>query len=170
MTTVDEGAPSGNGGKRERDSSRKKQTAEKPHWVAYVEACCAVLLVLITGTYTYYAAGQLHQMKRSTDAATRAAKAAEDQGKLAYVEERAWVGVVTAALKYKRPPRKGEHMPPLTELLAVMVKITNTGRTPAVNLRIGAKGAIVPNGEGIAPRIIKYDYSLMGNLTPNADT
>jgi hypothetical protein len=108
--------------------------------------------------------------KTASDAATRAAKAAEDQGKLAYLEERAWVGPVNPAMKYRRPPRKGEGIPPLTELLSVMVKFTNTGRTPAVNLRIGAKGVIVPDGNAIGPKVTKYDYSVMGNLTPNGVT
>ncbi|MGB9236471.1 MAG: hypothetical protein WCC04_18840 [Terriglobales bacterium] len=34
-----------------------------------MEGCCAILLVIITGTYTYYAAGQLHKMKRAVAAA-----------------------------------------------------------------------------------------------------
>src|ERR1700676_4800696 len=49
---------------------------KKKNWPQYVEAMCAMLLVIITGTYTYYAAGQLHKMKRSTEATEKAANAA----------------------------------------------------------------------------------------------
>jgi hypothetical protein len=49
---------------------------QKTNWPQRIEAVCAVMLVIITGTYTYYAAGQLHKMKRSTDAAEKAANAA----------------------------------------------------------------------------------------------
>jgi len=42
---------------------------KKTNWPQRIEAVCAVLLVLITGTYTYYSAGQLHKMRRATKAA-----------------------------------------------------------------------------------------------------
>jgi hypothetical protein len=50
---------------------------EEANWPQRTEAVCAVLLVVITGFYTYYAAGQLHKMKRSTDAAEKAANVAD---------------------------------------------------------------------------------------------
>jgi len=126
--------------------------------------------ILLLAVYTLYTIKMYRANKKAADAATRAATAAEEQGKLAYVEERAWVGAGRPSLMYKRSPQKGETVPPLSELLAVRVKVTNTGRTPAINLRIGATGAIVPQGQGIvATNSHQYDYSLMGNLPPNGD-
>jgi hypothetical protein len=47
---------------------------DKTNWPQRIEAVCAVLLVVITGAYTYYAAGQLHKMKRAVEAAEGANK------------------------------------------------------------------------------------------------
>jgi hypothetical protein len=59
------------------DPASSHQTKkEEPNWPQRIEAVCAVLLVVITGFYTYYAARQLHKMKRSTEAAEKAANAA----------------------------------------------------------------------------------------------
>lgn len=76
MTTEGDGTPNGERDGGENDGTQVKKSAEKPHFTSYIEAGCAILLVLITGTYTYYAAGQLHKMKRSTDATEKAANAA----------------------------------------------------------------------------------------------
>lgn len=137
MATVDERTPSGNGGNGESNNSYKKQTAEKPHWVAYVEACCAVLLVLITGTYTYYAAGQLHKMKRSTDAAERAAIAAKSAADTATqsmrLEQRAWVGPAEVApAAYDENGHKVYIK--VGEKPRFSFMLSNSGKTPALNL------------------------------------
>jgi hypothetical protein len=58
-------------------AGQRNATKEKENWPQRIEAVCAVLLVVITGFYTYYAAGQLHKMKRSTDAAEKAATVAD---------------------------------------------------------------------------------------------
>jgi hypothetical protein len=54
----------------------KERGASTPHWVAFVEAGCAIMLVIITGAYTYYGAGQLHKLKRAVEAAESANKIA----------------------------------------------------------------------------------------------
>jgi hypothetical protein len=56
---------------------------EKKNWPQRVEAVCAVLLVIITGFYTYYAAGQLHKMRRATKAAEDSANAAKSAANIA---------------------------------------------------------------------------------------
>ena len=78
MTTESKGKPNSN-------------RPEDPHWITYVEGACAVLLVFITGFYTYYAAGQLHKMKRATEAAEGANKIAYS----ALVESnRSWIEIL----------------------------------------------------------------------------
>lgn len=58
------------GGDGEDGSSQIRGTEDEvPHWTRYVEAFCTLALVLITGTYTYYAA---RQARAATDAATAA--------------------------------------------------------------------------------------------------
>lgn len=72
-----------------KDAASNGHAKEKQeNWPQGVEAVCAVLLVVITGFYTYYAAGQLHKMKRSTDAAEKAANTAE---KAVHLSERAYI-------------------------------------------------------------------------------
>jgi hypothetical protein len=97
MSAVSEGTSNGKGSDNESGGGQKQNPTEQPHWIAYVEGCCDVLLVLITGTYTYYAAGQLHKMKRATEAATSAAQTASDTLKFTRDsfkdDQRAWLGV-----------------------------------------------------------------------------
>jgi hypothetical protein len=103
MTTESEGTPNGNGNNSKGNGTQKKQTTETPHWIAYLEGFCAVMLVLITGTYTYYAAGQLHKMKRSTDAAERAALAAKAAADIAHdtlvLSNRPWIRITHRIVK-----------------------------------------------------------------------
>jgi hypothetical protein len=51
-----------------------KTTEKPPHWTAYIEATCAVPLVLITATYTHYA----HEQASAAITAANAAKTASD--------------------------------------------------------------------------------------------
>lgn len=59
-----------------------KNTQKPTHWTAYIEAASAVLLVLITGTYTYYSAKQTCAAINAANAATSAAQTASDSLKL----------------------------------------------------------------------------------------
>jgi hypothetical protein len=90
MTTLGEGASDNDTHRNKHGSRQEEKSAEQPHWIAYVEGFCAVLLVCITGTYTYYSAGQLHKMRRSTDAAEKAANVADQTLKLS---NRPWIQI-----------------------------------------------------------------------------
>jgi type II secretory pathway pseudopilin PulG len=70
----------GEGGNRQGSGNHVTQDQDKPlHWTRYVEVACAILLVLITGTYTYYSSQQAtaaitaaNAAKSSSDTATAA--------------------------------------------------------------------------------------------------
>ncbi len=59
-----------------------KNEDDPPHWTRYVEAACAILLVLITSAYTYYAAKQTKATQDAANAATSAATTASDSLKI----------------------------------------------------------------------------------------
>ena len=47
----------------------------------------------------------------------------------------------------------------------VRVRFGNTGRTPAINIRVATIGFIVPKGDGVGfPHFRDSDYSLGGNI------
>ena len=100
---------------------------KKPNRLQQIEAACAVLLVIITGTYTYYAAGQLHKMRRATVAAENAAIAAKSAADTAiqtmHIGDRAWVNVSTG----QAPMTDGSP-------LVIPVTIVNNGKTTAFNV------------------------------------
>ena len=107
---------------------------KKKNWPQRIEAVCAVLLVIITGFYTYYAAGQLHKMRRATKAAEDSAQAAKNAADTASKtlqftqdsfrdEQRAWVGV---------PDLKIVSIPSPT---SIDVSFHNSGKTPGLHLR-----------------------------------
>jgi hypothetical protein len=148
MTTIGEGAPNDDSRSGETDSPRKKQTTEQPHWIAYVEGACAILLVLITATYTYYAARQLHKLKRSTDAAVKAAEAAKSAADTAHDQmgimkdtlalERPWLGpngVITKSVGPEQPPSGQPIDWRKNTLVGMAAKIQNGGRNPGTNVR-----------------------------------
>ena len=69
-----EGHEDSEGGDGKRHYSHVGENTKKPkHWTAYVEAACAVLLVVITGTYTYYASQQTRASITAANAASQAA-------------------------------------------------------------------------------------------------
>ncbi len=58
----------GEGNHREdRGDNVANREGDPLHWTRYLEVGCAVLLVLITGKYTYYAGHQLTEMRRTND-------------------------------------------------------------------------------------------------------
>lgn len=101
---------------------------KETNWPQRIEAACAVLLVIITGTYTYYAAGQLHKMKRSTDAAqsaaTTAAQTLINQQKSFEIDQRPYL--VGQAPVFSGPGFVSD------QPLYVNVTVKDVGRTPAV--------------------------------------
>jgi hypothetical protein len=70
-----EGNENGKGGDGEQGRHQiAKDKDGPPHWTRYMEAACAVILVLITGTYTYFA----RQQAGAAITAAGAAKSAAD--------------------------------------------------------------------------------------------
>jgi hypothetical protein len=67
-----------------------QQRSSKPHLTTWIEAFCAVALVLITGTYTFYAARQANVGKKAAEAAKTAADTARET---LVRSQRPWVGV-----------------------------------------------------------------------------
>lgn len=63
---------------------------KQANWPQRIEALCAVMLVIITGFYTYFAAGQLHKMRRATQAAEGANKIAHDA---LVLSQRPWIKI-----------------------------------------------------------------------------
>jgi hypothetical protein len=133
---------------------------KKANWPQRIEAVCAILLVLITGTYTYYTRGQLRltreALRQSKSANANAIKAqqqiaqdslAKSQDNFAKTsqtaeetfrdEQRAWVGalgVTNVIIKEGAPPVFG-------------VVVTNSGKTPALHVRFLTTGGSRMRGE-----------------------
>ena len=103
-------------------AANKRSQAKNRMWLLIL-AACAVLLVLITGTYTYYAAGQLHKMKRSTEAAEGANRIAEQALE---ITNRAYLSIT---VKTVDSPEF------LTELSpTIWFSMSNVGHTPAFKI------------------------------------
>lgn len=137
------------------DSAGSEHCAKrKKEWPQRIEAVCAVLLVIITGFYTYYAAGQLHKMRRATkaaeDSANAAKRAADTANQSMQLDQRAWVGPVEAALPpYDDGGRKvyikiGEK-PKFSFVLA------NSGKTPALKLTFKITNHVYRSTEPFVP-------------------
>jgi len=118
------------------NQSHKKET----RWPQRIEAVCAVLLVIITGLYTYYAAGQLHKLKRSTEATEKAAKAAEGANVIAHdslvASQRPWIGMLDPSKEnigikvIPNPMRPDEpHLERFIDNISYVLK--NFGNSPA---------------------------------------
>jgi hypothetical protein len=136
MTTESDHAPARHGENSAQNRHGKEQGAAPPHWVAFVEGGCAVMLVLITGTYTYYTAGQLHKLKRATEAAEGANKIAAT----ALVEtNRSWIEM--------KPPKEWltasfKDAPTILKKLTkleFMTQVVNIGKYPVKELDIRGK-------------------------------
>jgi hypothetical protein len=95
-----------------------------------------VLLVIITGFYTYYAAGQLHNMKRATGAPERSATAAKsaadtadaplkNQQKSFEIDQRPYMVVEGA-------PRFSGNGLMAQKGITVNIAFRDVGRTPAM--------------------------------------
>lgn len=128
-----------------------KYTEKPEHWTRYAEAGCAILLVLITGTYTHYAGQQSEASIRSANAARTAACVAsrtldvtvrsnqvqEAANRLAAqttldnirLEQRAWVEIDDPKLSLN------QSFPGLTMFLYSFY-LKNVGKTSAQNIRL----------------------------------
>ena len=114
-----------------------------PSWLTIIVAgvgaivSFATFLAICLQAWVYM--GQLKEMEKSTHAATKAAKAAEDSVELARAsieaantasqfDQRAWVTV--ALVRFDRPLSVGEKV-------SVQLTVHNSGRTPAVARMVG---------------------------------
>jgi len=129
-----------------KPTGEKQQTANEsrilknPQWW---QAWAAVVLVPV-GIYALWVyRGQLDEMRKSTQAATDAAKVAKDSitfaKETAHLDQRAWLTIRSATMK--TPLAVGQR--PVIE-----VRVENTGRTPALNTE--SAGAIL-SYESIRP-------------------
>jgi hypothetical protein len=113
----------------QRDGPRIANDENKPpHWTRHVEAVCAIILVLITGTYTYYAS-------RQACAAVTAANAAKSAADTAY-----------ASLKLTRDAFNASQ----AAVLQPNVSIRDVGKGPFIQIDIVNRGSIAAtrvNGE-----------------------
>jgi hypothetical protein len=111
-------------------------------------------------------------------AAGVAAEATNMNARLAQLSERAWVGITGLELVSNHPPMPGESLPAVDEMMTIRVRFSNTGRTPALNIRVASTGFIAPvardtNGYPFGPvfgfpRFTKSDYSIVGNIPPGS--
>jgi hypothetical protein len=127
-----------------------KHAENQPHWTSYVEAFCAILLVLITAFYTYYAG---HQAQSAIDATRIATKSM-------LIDQRAWIGLDHIDI-VDAPIQAGKN-------LRINVTFKNTGKTPSFAL------TTIPISEGVeAGQKPHFDYSgvkpiFYGLVQPNA--
>jgi hypothetical protein len=154
-------------------TSSNRGDQKQTNWPQRIEAVCALLLVIITGTYTYYAAGQLHKMKRSTDAAERAAVAADNSAQTAdktlRMAYRPWVNAESAELAdpLVNPPPPRFH---------VKLKFTfkNTGTSVSTdgvaiaNLVSEESNATVNQSEKICGQLDQSKIPVDKNMRPRA--
>jgi hypothetical protein len=133
---------------------------KKTNWPQRIEAVCAVLLVIITGTYTYYAAGQLHKMKRSTEATERAAEAAKNAVELArrtaHIDQRAYLSIKITSV----PAKEGK-------ALRTVGIVSNHGKTYALNVTACKVGQDVMNNPPVNP--VKEPPSFYDCSKPKAE-
>jgi hypothetical protein len=143
------------------DSTRADYCQQKKtDWPQYVEAACAILLVIITGTYTYYAAGQLHKLRRAVVAAEGANRIAGDNLAFAHRQFR------MDERPYLSPDPRGIFLTPEktwvlfdnTHRFGVCVTFYNRGKSPAIEVmtsdtqyKIGPKAQVVDEVNNYRP-------------------
>ncbi|MHB8771307.1 MAG: hypothetical protein ACYC7J_09940 [Syntrophales bacterium] len=86
---------------------------------AWIQALSAVLIVFVTGYYTYYAGQQVKEMKNAIK-----------------ITERAWMGIVSIT-----------GIPVIGQKLTVDITFKNVGKSPAHNVTIFTKGEDVIKGK-----------------------
>ena len=73
-----------------------------------------------------------------------AKRSSADSTRLTQLEERAWFGPSKTELKFRHQPKPGEQVPFRGEFLEARIQFINTGRTPALNVRIATNGFVAP--------------------------
>lgn len=111
------------GGNRENEANI---TEKEPNWTAWIQAVCAIFLVIITGFYTYYAYQQAGANLTAAIAAASAAKTAAQTLEM----DRPYVSVDVV------PISDLEFTPEGHGYLRLGSTVVNYGRNPALNAKI----------------------------------
>jgi hypothetical protein len=134
--TVEEVAANGSASQKPRDKNRNDREGIPQKWEIGIAAFLAVVNALALIIYAF----QLVEMRKSTDAATRAAQSAEEATKAAKastrLDQRAWV----SAMEVVGTPTIGSP-------LEIQVNIQNFGKTFAYELK--TVGAVYEQKRGI---------------------
>jgi hypothetical protein len=114
-----------------------------------------VLALVGLGTYTYFTIRMYSANKQSADAATSAAKTAEQTMRL---DQRAWIAVT--AINSKQPPQ-------INQKFAYSVHFIDTGKTPASNVVVYPGDELIDKGQ-------KPNFSIstpvrLGVLSPGSE-
>ena len=147
------------------NNQRKKK---EKNWPQRVEAVCAVLLILITGTYTWYTRGQLrltreairqsradnanaliaqqgiaqNALTASQENFMKSLKSSDNQSRL---DQRAWVGHIDSSVSEVK-----EEAP-----ITFKITLSNSGKTPALRVRTEISSAHGPATANFIPRYTK---------------
>jgi hypothetical protein len=138
-----EGNEDGKGGNDENGGKKVVEHKQPKHWVEYVEGLCAIALVAITGTYTYYARQQADSAIKSAKAATVAADAAKSAAETAANsltqsqanfrnEERAWIELDEPKASLAPPA----DTPAGSVLYRFPMYLRNVGQTSAFDIKV----------------------------------
>jgi len=171
-----------------------KPTDKPPHPAVYVEAACAILLVLITGTYTYYASQQAGAAITAANAAKSAASAAVsticEMQRSNLIQERVSESnrisgersakesldstINNANLDQRAWVSVGSPVvtAKATEPFAAKFFVINVGKTPAVNVKANLGTAELPKDRPLKITDITYidKPSDLGSMFPGAVT
>jgi hypothetical protein len=120
-----------------------KCTEKPPHWTAYAEAACAVALVLITATYTYFAKLQAGAAITAANAAASAANTANTSIQL---DQRAWIGPIQVVDPKFAVDGKPSYVTAGQKTM-FGVYIINSGKSPGLKVKIKDRLKAVDTGE-----------------------
>ena len=102
---------------------------DKPkNWPQRIEACCAVLLVLITGFYTYYARQQAKSSNEAAVDATESLKTIKDQFR---IDQRPYISILD--LSIFDPITRKPSVPTKGRPFAVKITFKNVGKSNALD-------------------------------------
>jgi len=125
------------------------------NWPQRIESVCAVMLVVITGFYTYYAAGQLHKLRRAVQAAEGANTIAHDT---LIASQRPWVSIgdpfKAMMIEFAPNPTKVDGKPDTANPMGLHSKLSYSievaGNSPARRVWGGVSAVVTANDEAPA--------------------
>ena len=143
--------------------SGNRSDEKKTNWPQRIEAVCAVLLVIITGFYTYFAAGQLHKMNRAVKAAEGANTIA---AKNLAETNRSWIEIRLDRYWEEADndlPKLNEHLRKLRELKFPLT-YTNVGKFPVTQIYITADVDILDSDKSPTFYYREPHYEMVRNI------